>query len=72
LTRVRAPTTRTLRTSTIRQCLWVRGCVIARSTATIRVPVESRNVSGTAVSDRDPPIRHFFQKAEKNRGMNAN
>ena len=36
----------------------------------------AHNVSGTAVSDRDPPIRDFFQKAgrvfQKNRGMNAN
>ena len=25
----------------------------------------AHNVSGTAVSNRDPPIRHFFQKAEE-------
>jgi hypothetical protein len=25
-------------------------------------PRQSRNVSGTAVSDRDPPIRKFFPK----------
>ena len=25
----------------------------------------AHSVSGTAVSNRDPPIRHFFQKAEE-------
>ena len=51
----------------------------AMSTA-IRLPCRPStirdNVSGTAVSDRDPPIRDFFPKSWKvfseNRGMNTN
>ena len=36
----------------------------------------AHNVSGTAVSDRGPPLRDYFQNAgrvfSENRGMNAN
>ena len=45
-------------------------CAIAMSTAIIRLPIDhsdprpSRNVSRTAVSNRDPHIRDYFQKTE--------
>ena len=47
-------------------------CAIAMSTAIIRLPIDhsdprpsrNRNVSRTAVSNRDPHIRDYFQKTE--------
>jgi len=45
-------------------------CAIAMSTAIIRLPIDhsdprpSRNVSRTAVSNRGPHIRDYFQKTE--------
>ena len=45
-------------------------CAIAMSTAIIRLPIDhsdprpSRNVSRTAVSNRDPHIGDYFQKTE--------
>jgi hypothetical protein len=46
----------------IRQRLWVRRA-IATSTATIRAPVDPPATLGTAVSNRDPAIRHFSKNS---------